>query len=325
MPPAYTPRMTTPDFVLALREKVGTSPLWLAGVTAVVLREDATVPDDGRAGPPDVEVLLVRRADSGAWTPVTGIVDPGEHPVDAARREVLEEAGVHGVAQRLAGVGVTTPVVYDNGDQAQYIDHVFRFGWEQGDPWPADGENTEARWFSLHDLPLMTLEMRGRIHSALVDVTAHFTTALRPAWFATGVLFDLDGMVAVPGAARLMAQLAASPAAVVTSAPRASAHARLTAAGLPLPQVLVAAEDVAVGKPDPQSYRLAAEQLGLAVADCIVFADGEAGIQAGVAAGARTVVLGDHRSPATAGLDRLTDLAALQVTPSELGVRISQL
>lgn len=65
--------MATPDFVLSLREKIGTAPLWLAGVTAVVVRGD--------------ETLLVRRADSGAWTPVTGIVDPGEHPADAAVRE----------------------------------------------------------------------------------------------------------------------------------------------------------------------------------------------------------------------------------------------
>ena len=54
--------MATPDFVLALREKIGTDPLWLPGATAVVVR--------------DRSVLLVRRADTGEWTPVTGIVDP---------------------------------------------------------------------------------------------------------------------------------------------------------------------------------------------------------------------------------------------------------
>jgi 8-oxo-dGTP pyrophosphatase MutT (NUDIX family) len=57
--------MATPDFVLSLREAVGTAPLWLSGVTAVVTRGD--------------DVLMVRRSDTGAWTPVTGIVDPGEH------------------------------------------------------------------------------------------------------------------------------------------------------------------------------------------------------------------------------------------------------
>ncbi|MGW2217585.1 NUDIX domain-containing protein, partial [Nonomuraea sp. NPDC001684] len=72
--------MPTPEFVLALREKIGTEPLWLSGVTAVVLHED--------------QVLLVRRSDTGAWTPVTGIIDPGEQPADAALREVAEETGV---------------------------------------------------------------------------------------------------------------------------------------------------------------------------------------------------------------------------------------
>jgi len=84
--------MATPDFILSLRERIGTELLWLSGVTAVVLRE-------GAAG---TEALLVRRSDNGAWTPVTGIIDPGEQPAVAAAREVLEEAGVVAVPERLA-------------------------------------------------------------------------------------------------------------------------------------------------------------------------------------------------------------------------------
>ena len=86
--------MAIPSFVVDLRASVGHHPLWLSGVTAVVLRESAGVP----------EVLLVRRADSGAWTPVTGIIDPGEQPAVAAAREVLEEASVVAVAGA-AGLG----------------------------------------------------------------------------------------------------------------------------------------------------------------------------------------------------------------------------
>ena len=82
--------MATPEFVLALREKIGHDELWLPGVTAVVLR--------------DAEVLLVRRADTGAWTPVTGIVDPGEEPAVAAEREVLEETAHFFAAESLVGV-----------------------------------------------------------------------------------------------------------------------------------------------------------------------------------------------------------------------------
>ena len=153
--------MATPDFVLALREKIGTMPLWLSGVTAVVLRDE--------------QVLLVRRADSGAWTPVTGIIDPGEQPAVAAERETLEEADVVAVAESIAWVQVTEKIRYENGDQTQYIDFVFRCRYVSGTPFPADGENTEAAWFDLDALPEMSANMRERVRSA-VDFTGttHF-------------------------------------------------------------------------------------------------------------------------------------------------------
>lgn len=145
--------MPTPDFVLAMRAKIGHDPLWLSGVTAVVVRGDS--------------VLLVRRSDNGAWTPVTGIVDPGEHPAVAAAREVLEEADVVASVDVLAFTGVTEMITYDNGDQTQYIDLTFRCSYVSGEPHPADGENTEAAWFALDALPEMSDEMRARIEHAL--------------------------------------------------------------------------------------------------------------------------------------------------------------
>jgi ADP-ribose pyrophosphatase YjhB (NUDIX family) len=153
--------MATPDFVLALREKIGHHPLWLSGVTAVVLRGD--------------EILLVRRADNGAWTPVTGIVDPGEEPAVAAERETLEEADVVAVAQSLAWVQVIPEITYENGDRSQYLDLVFRCAWVSGEPYPADGENSEARWYRLDALPELSGNMRERIRSAVeFDGTTRF-------------------------------------------------------------------------------------------------------------------------------------------------------
>ena len=149
--------MATPDFVLALRAKVEHDLLWLSGVTAVVL--DATAD----------RVLLVRRADDGRWTPVTGIIDPGEQPAAAAAREVLEEAGVVAVPERLARVRTLPPMTYANGDRSQYLDLTFRFRHVSGEPYPADGENTEAAWFSLGGLPPMDDEMHGRLAVALGD------------------------------------------------------------------------------------------------------------------------------------------------------------
>ncbi len=141
--------MPIPDFIVELRRAVGTAPLWLPGVTAVTIR--------------DREVLLVKRADNGAWTAVTGIVEPGENPADCAAREVREETGVSARATRLAWVHVTRPAVHANGDQAQYLDHVFRMQWLSGEPFAADDECTAAAWFDLDRLPPMTADMRRRI------------------------------------------------------------------------------------------------------------------------------------------------------------------
>lgn len=152
--------MPTPEFVLDLRRHIGTAPLWLSGVTAVVLRPAA----EGAQ-----EVLLVQRADNGAWTPVTGIIDPGEHPAVAGAREVLEEAGVVARATRMSLVGVTEEIVYPNGDHSQYLDLTFRFDWVSGEPHPADGENTQARWFPSDALPTMSDHMRERVESALAE------------------------------------------------------------------------------------------------------------------------------------------------------------
>lgn len=147
--------MATPDFILRLREKVGHEPLWLTGTTAVILRGD--------------DILLVRRSDNGDWTPVTGIIDPGEEPADAAAREALEEADVVIEVERLARVGVTTSYTYPNGDMTQFLDFTFRCQWVSGEPFPADGENTQAQWFPLAAMPPMREDYAGRIAAALAD------------------------------------------------------------------------------------------------------------------------------------------------------------
>jgi 8-oxo-dGTP pyrophosphatase MutT (NUDIX family) len=153
--------MATPDFILRLREKVGREPLWLSGATAVVVRP-------GKDGD---EVLLEQRADDGEWSPVAGIIDPGEQPHHAALREVAEEAGVTARIERLAWLTVTGMVTYGNGDQTQYIDHVFRCAWVSGDPEPVDGEAVAAGFFCVDALPPMTTHHLQRVRVALEDAT----------------------------------------------------------------------------------------------------------------------------------------------------------
>lgn len=103
---------------------------------------------------------------------------------------------------------------------------------------------------------------------------------------------DLDDVHALPGAHALLAALdaAGTPWAVVTSADRRLARARLGAAGIGAP-VLVARDDIARGKPDPEGYRAGAAALGVPPERCLVVEDAEAGLAAGRAAGARTAAL----------------------------------
>ncbi|TGR94325.1 HAD-IA family hydrolase, partial [Mesorhizobium sp. M1C.F.Ca.ET.188.01.1.1] len=79
--------------------------------------------------------------------------------------------------------------------------------------------------------------------------------------------------------------------AIVTSAPRSLALARMKVAGIPVPAVLVAAEDVSRGKPAPDCFQLGARRLGFDARDCLVFEDAPAGIAAAEAAGASVMVI----------------------------------
>jgi sugar-phosphatase len=98
------------------------------------------------------------------------------------------------------------------------------------------------------------------------------------------------GTPAVPGAIRLITQIPERAKALVTSGSRALATARLTAAGVPVPQTVVAAENVTAGKPDPEPYLSAARLLGLAPSDCLIVEDSPTGLQAARAAGAAAIV-----------------------------------
>ncbi len=132
--------MPIPEFILELRRHVGHEPLWLTGVSAVI------VDDAGR-------VLLTHRADTLEWAVVSGVLEPGEEPAVAARREITEETGVTAEIIRLTSVDVTPMIVYPNGDQTRYLDVCFLTRYISGDPHAADDENTDVAWFSADALP----------------------------------------------------------------------------------------------------------------------------------------------------------------------------
>ena len=163
--------MAIPPFIAELRRHVGHDLLWLPGVTAVVRR------GAGEA----TEVLLVRRSDDGRWTPVTGIVDPGEEPAVAAAREALEETGTVITVDRLARVGVTDEVRYPNGDRSIYLDLTFACTWVEGEARVADDESSEVRWCTRAGMgelaPPVDQAMLVRVDAALADeCRARFAT-----------------------------------------------------------------------------------------------------------------------------------------------------
>jgi mannitol-1-/sugar-/sorbitol-6-phosphatase len=106
---------------------------------------------------------------------------------------------------------------------------------------------------------------------------------------------DTDGVIALPGARALFA--GPDPLAVVTSCTVPLATARLRAAGLPVPEVLITPERLSRGKPDPEGYLLAASALDARPGDCVVFEDAPAGIGAGRAAGMHVVGITTTHAP----------------------------
>nr|WP_328838847.1 HAD-IA family hydrolase [Methylobrevis albus] len=134
---------------------------------------------------------------------------------------------------------------------------------------------------------------------------------------------DVDDIEAIGGAAAFLAALPAGRWAIVTSAPRLLAVRRLEAAGLPVPPVMITAEDVSRGKPAPDCFVLAAARLGVAPERCLVFEDAAAGITAAEAAGcAVAVITATHRHAVETSHRTLTDYTALQVLPSDAGISL---
>lgn len=123
---------------------------------------------------------------------------------------------------------------------------------------------------------------------------------------------DTEGVIPIGGAPAFMDAIAALPHALVTSADRALAAARMTAAGLRMPDLRITAESVGASKPDPEGFLKGAAGLGFEPADCVVFEDSEAGIAAGRAAGMRVVGVGP-RAAALSPDAHVEDLTQIRV------------
>jgi len=113
---------------------------------------------------------------------------------------------------------------------------------------------------------------------------------------------DTSGILVFDGAAELLASIPRRRWAIVTSGTHGVASARLRAAGLPIPDVLITADRVKRGKPDPEGYLAAAAALGHTAAGCIVVEDAPAGVEAARRAGMQCIAItSTHRDEELAG------------------------
>ena len=177
-------------------------------------------------------------------------------------------------------------------------------------------ERQWARWAARRgvDLAAILAVSHGRpTLETLALIAPQWATAEEAAGLDAAEASDSQGLAAVPGARELAAALPRARWAVVTSAGRTLARARLAAAGLPLPAVLVTADDVSPGKPSPAGYLEAARRLSVRPERCLVFEDAPVGVQAGIAAGAMVVGMTTTFAVLDGCAHRVADFSAVRL------------
>jgi mannitol-1-/sugar-/sorbitol-6-phosphatase len=148
-----------------------------------------------------------------------------------------------------------------------------------------------AQWARSHGIDPAVLE--GKIHGVrsievIGEIAPHLDVPAEAA-AVEQLVFDGPAAEMLPGADVLIGGDVGVPVAIVTSCPDPLADRRLRDIGLKPPRVLVTADRVTRGKPDPEGYALAARELGVDPAAAVVFEDAPAGIAAAKAAGARAI------------------------------------
>ena len=175
-------------------------------------------------------------------------------------------------------------------------------------------------WAAHHGLDLSVVMQAAhgiRTVETMRLVAPHLDVEREAERFTAGEIADTDGVDVIQGAPELLAELPKDAWAVVTSGGARLATARLRRAGLPVPSVLVTADDVQRGKPAPDPYLLGAERLGLPVDRCVAVEDSPAGIRAARAAGVRVIGIATTHAKeelvrATVVVDRLSVLSIVK-------------
>jgi len=179
-------------------------------------------------------------------------------------------------------------------------------------------ERTWRRWARQHglDADRVIAVAHGRRTIETVQLVApHLAADVEGDALAASESNTTEGIFEIAGARDLLQRLPAGSWAIVTSGIRAVATNRLRHTGLPEPDVLVCADEIQNGKPDPEGYLTAAERLGVAPSVCIVIEDAPAGLEAARAAGMRSIAISGTFPPEALALADYTvpRLSALHV------------
>jgi sugar-phosphatase len=155
-------------------------------------------------------------------------------------------------------------------------------------------ERTWFAWSARHGLHIPDIVERAhgrRTIDTIRELAPSLDAEREVAWLEEVETADTMGLRALPGAEAALRALSDAERAVVTSGGRVLATTRLRHTGVPIPKILVTAEDVRSGKPSPDGYLLAASRLGIPASECVVVEDTPPGIGAGRAAGARVIAV----------------------------------
>jgi len=154
------------------------------------------------------------------------------------------------------------------------------------------------------------------IRRFLPDLAAEEQDAIHERFAREEIVRTAGRMAEIPGAAALVTALieVGVPLALVTSAPIELMRVRMEEAGVPIPSVVVSADDVERGKPGPDPYLKAAELLGVPIASCLVLEDAASGYIAAQRAGAQILLVGDGVPEADPTTPRIPDFTGVSVT-----------
>ena len=163
-------------------------------------------------------------------------------------------------------------------------------------------------WADQHQLNLddiMQVAHGIRTIETIRMVAPHLDAKQEEEAFTAREIADTEGVLVIDGARRILESLPQDAWAIVTSGSFELATARLKRAGLPIPGVLITADQVTQGKPAPEPYVVGAKRLGVPVERCVVIEDAPAGVEAGRNAGMRVLGI-----PATHSNEELLDKGA---------------